>query len=523
MKKILLVLAMIIALLVTGCSKNEDNIEENLNLTQESQNNTQEVQNNTQESQDNNNRESLIAKPDTTSPFVPILEDIYNKHVLPDGTELYNMENEEQMAENKFAVVDIDFDGKKELIFSYNSGAMADVADIIFDYDESQNKVIEQAVFSPSPLTKYYNSGIVYQEALHNQGLEDPWPYTLFKYNEATDKYEVTDEDIKEYGEEIVIPFRDLTLENIKLLQKEESFVNLSNSYYFDDYRELEMKEIVPSKAYLVDPKNTLHLDRYSEDVTISFPIEKCASADEERIVYSEYGIEKMLNSGKVLLGGSEIDTIHREGEADETFNYKDEVLYYYNLGLQKIYEVELDNDNATKELLIYSHFSYPWDSYEYPYLVKFENGVGTNMGVIESENIMQIGEYQNVLTDGWNSDIEGYFSNVLMGYYVYDKDSGLVHVEKMANGDDISTANVTMLDNCILKNDVEFGKLSEESLHADEVAYSTWAFDEEKEVKTLPKGTKIKIVEIVDTYGNFIGETEDGTMYGFFNYAGRT
>ena len=198
-------------------------------------------------------------------------------------------------------------------------------------------------------------------------------------------------------------------------------------------------------------------------------------------------------------------------------------MLHYYNLGLQKIYEVELDNDNSTTELLIYSHFSYPWDSYEYPYLVKLENGVGTNMGVIESENIMQIGKYKNVLTDGWNSDIETYFSNILMGYYVYDKDSGLVHVEKMANGDDISTFNVTMFDNCILKQDLEFGELSEDALYGDKIKYSTWAFEEGKETRTLSKGTKIKIIEIIDTYGNFIGETEDGELYGFFSFAGRT
>ena len=501
MKKLYLILTVFAVILLSGC------------------NNDSQQGNNKQWKNDG----SEIAKLELNTPYVSALKDIYNKHVLPNGVELKSLDEEKQSTENKYAIIDIDNDGRKELIFSYLDGSMADNVEYIFDYDAVQGKVIEQARFATSPLTTYYDSGIVYQKASHNQDLEDPWPYTLFEYNAATDKYDMVEKDIDEYGGEIVIPFRDLTLESINLLQKEESFVKLSNSYIFDDYNKLEMKEIVPSKIYLVDTNNTISIDKYIEDVTISLPIEKCASADEERIVYSEYGIEKMLNSGKVLLGGSEIDTIHREGEEDEAFNYKDEVLHYYNLGLQKIYEVELDNDNSTTELLIYSHFSYPWDSYEYPYLVKLENGVGTNMGVIESENIMQIGKYKNVLTDGWNSDIETYFSNILMGYYVYDKDSGLVHVEKMANGDDISTFNVTMFDNCILKQDLEFGELSEDALYGDRIKYSTWAFEEGKETRTLSKGTKIKIIEIIDTYGNFIGETEDGELYGFFSFAGRT
>lgn len=338
------------------------------------------------------------------------------------------------------------------------------------------------------------------------------------------DKYEGIDKNTEIDGKEIDILFKDFTKENIDLLKKDNTYVKLSDSYYFSDYKTIEMKEIVPIRICLVDENSAIHVERYGEDVSLMLPIEKCENVDEERIIYSDYGIEKMLSTRKLRVGGIEIDTIHPDLPIDENFSYKEEVAYYYNQGLQKVYEVELDNDTSTKELLVYSHFSYPWDSYEYPYLLKLENGTATNMGVIENENIMQIGTYKNVLTDGWNSDIEGYFSNVLMGYYVYDKELGLVHVEKMANGDNIKDIDINMLTDCTLSRDIYFGAIGEYDFgYNDNVIYSTWAYGEDAEIKTLSKATRIKIIEIIDDYGNFIGETQDGTRYGFFNFAGRT
>lgn len=160
MKKVLLILAILSVLLMTGCNKNE-NIKDN---------DEKKVQNNQQEQIEYNN----LANVKINSPFLSVLENIYDNHVLPDGTELYNMDTEEQSAENKFAVFDIDSDGKDELIFSYNSGAMADIRDFIFDYNQNIQKVILEAEFNPNPVTTYYDNGIVYEKGLHNQGNEDP-------------------------------------------------------------------------------------------------------------------------------------------------------------------------------------------------------------------------------------------------------------------------------------------------------------------------------------------------------------
>ena len=301
-------------------------------------------------------------------------------------------------------------------------------------------------------------------------------------------------------------------------------FVKLSDSYYLDDsqFSEVNKKEILPSKIYLMDDNKEVHISVYNEDITIDIPIEKCETLEEERIVYSDYGIEKMLNSGKVRIGGIEVETLHLDS-TEKAESYRDYALYYTYFDEQKIYEVDLDGETDSKEILVYARYNYPWDSYEYPSLIKYTNGVAEDIGVLETESLIQIDGYKNVMMDGWNSDVEGYFSNLLMGYYVYDKDLGLVHIEKMANGDNINDIDISKLDNCILARDVSFSIVPEDSLYSGKATYSTWTYGEDSEIVTLPAGTLIKVIEIIDDYVNFIGETADGTRYGFFQFASRT
>lgn len=305
---------------------------------------------------------------------------------------------------------------------------------------------------------------------------------------------------------------------------EEKPYVKLSDSYYYDNsnYKEVEKKEITPTKIYLVDDNKNVHISRYNEDITIDIPIEKCETSDEERIAYSNYGIEKMLNTGIVRIGGLEIQTNQLEYGASDNESLKERILYDMSIGLQKIYEVELDNKVETKEIMVYSRFDYPWDSYNYPYLISYNGNVAQNIGLVDTEKIVQVGNYSNVFLDGWNSDIEGYFSNVLMGYYVYDSESGLIHVDKMANGENINQVDINKLDSCYLAYDVFFGAISENDNYSGKAKYSTWAYGEDVENIKLEAGTKIKIIEIIDEYGNFIGETEDGIGYCFFNFASR-
>ena len=210
MKKCLLAIAMVTVLFMTGCNQKEK--VKNTDIQQSPIN--QQVEEVKEEEKAN------VASLNYNLAFVSVLEDFYHNHTLLDGTQLVSLDSEEQETKDKFAFIDIDSDGREELIISYNSGPMSDIMDIIYDYDFNIDKVTEEARFNPSPVTTYYDSGIVYEKGLHNQGMEDPWPYTLYKYNTATDKYDSIDKDVEDLGEEINIPFQDLTLENIETLKK---------------------------------------------------------------------------------------------------------------------------------------------------------------------------------------------------------------------------------------------------------------------------------------------------------------
>lgn len=94
--------------------------------------------------------------------------------------------------ENSFSVMDIDDDGKEELLINYaNARSMAGMTLCIYDYNlESKEIYIEYMGF---PSMSVYDNGYIKEEASHNHGrsnLNDFWPYTLLKYNDKTDKYE---------------------------------------------------------------------------------------------------------------------------------------------------------------------------------------------------------------------------------------------------------------------------------------------------------------------------------------------
>lgn len=94
--------------------------------------------------------------------------------------------------DNKYSVMDIDNDGKDELLINYaNAHSMAGMVLYIYDYDrETRNVYIEYAGW---PGMTVYDNGYIKEDASHNHGrsnLDDFWPYSLLKYNNQTDKYE---------------------------------------------------------------------------------------------------------------------------------------------------------------------------------------------------------------------------------------------------------------------------------------------------------------------------------------------
>lgn len=118
-----------------------------------------------------------------------LIQEMMETNVFPatEGTQCSGMPYD-----NKYSVMDIDNDGKDELLINYaNAGSMSGMVLYIYDYDrETKNVYIEYAGW---PGITVYDNGYMKEDASHNHGrsnLDDFWPYSLLKYNNQTDKYE---------------------------------------------------------------------------------------------------------------------------------------------------------------------------------------------------------------------------------------------------------------------------------------------------------------------------------------------
>lgn len=123
--------------------------------------------------------------------YTNALKNLYENGIMPDGTILEEYNLNYDMTENKFAISDIDLDGKDELIISLVQSPIAAMRTIIYDYDTNQNKFREQ--ISEFPLMNFYDNRMIVVEWSHNQGSAGDalWPYTLYRYIEEDDSYEV--------------------------------------------------------------------------------------------------------------------------------------------------------------------------------------------------------------------------------------------------------------------------------------------------------------------------------------------
>lgn len=125
--------------------------------------------------------------------YIEVLNQIMTEHTDPNGR-VYNVEqNSGQFENNCFAILDIDKDGSQELIFNFNTSNMAGMYEVIYAYDEESDTLREE--YSGWVDTVYYGNGLIRVSDSHNHG-KDPeergiWPYTLYRYDEASDCYQI--------------------------------------------------------------------------------------------------------------------------------------------------------------------------------------------------------------------------------------------------------------------------------------------------------------------------------------------
>lgn len=118
-----------------------------------------------------------------------ILSQITAARQLPDGElDTSALDNGfGDMADNRFAVTDIDGDGREELIVSYSNACTAGMFERVYDYDPVLGELKDE--FCAYPALTYYDNGFIKADWSHNQGYGELWPFTLYRYDEESDSY----------------------------------------------------------------------------------------------------------------------------------------------------------------------------------------------------------------------------------------------------------------------------------------------------------------------------------------------
>ena len=105
---------------------------------------------------------------------------------LPDGSEAMPEDWSGDMANNRFAIYDVDGDGAEELLISIEDSYMAGMRTLIYCLGDDGLLTEELGVF---PSAEYYEGGLVRAYASHNQTHGVLWPYSLYRYDPVRNVY----------------------------------------------------------------------------------------------------------------------------------------------------------------------------------------------------------------------------------------------------------------------------------------------------------------------------------------------
>ena len=114
------------------------------------------------------------------------LNRLYYEKIMPDGA---SVGEDFDMGMDLFAVYDVDFDGRDELIIQHNNAPMAGKRETVYAYDSESGLLVEE--FSQFPALVWYDNGVVMALFSHNQGMAGRfWPYFLYVYDSGRDRYD---------------------------------------------------------------------------------------------------------------------------------------------------------------------------------------------------------------------------------------------------------------------------------------------------------------------------------------------
>lgn len=118
--------------------------------------------------------------------YAGILSGLVCAYQWPDGSQVDSIDGD--MGENQYSIVDIDGDGKEELLICFINTYMAAMVERVYAYDPESDTLQEELAEFPD--VTYYDNGTVMAGWSHNQGLgETLWPFTLYQYDSSSDTY----------------------------------------------------------------------------------------------------------------------------------------------------------------------------------------------------------------------------------------------------------------------------------------------------------------------------------------------
>lgn len=348
--------------------------------------------------------------------------------------------------------------------------------------------------------------------------------------------------------------------------ENNEMYVKLSDGFVLEDSKKVNEKiEILPSKIYSSDTESK-YVFNY-KDETYYIPVEKCEPG-KDRIVYRNYGIELLKENDSIKVNDSVVNDVISGWDLRDSSNYEGELRYedvslceafleswkitayhlqnYSEASLDEyikrtsddthIYQVDFDNDLESIELIYSSgiedhvHIDSSYPTY---YIISYnkENGAKIASNGIEMLWFNNILNYKNVFY-GYHAFELGKIDsvicineNVITGYYIYDKELGLIKVNRFANGERLDNDGIEKLSETKLTLDsVHTVKTDEEGnkyINAFPMYDNEYIFDEETgENKLNPNsiyiegGTKINVINISEDGYMIEFKTEDGERY---------
>lgn len=136
--------------------------------------------------------DSSVALPQPYARYMEILEQIRTEGHDPNGRE-YHWDESWNFEHNRFAILDVDYDGRQELIFNFNESSMAGMCEVVYEYDVETDTLREE--LEAWVMTEYYYNWLVRMPMSHNHG-KDPecrgvWPYMVYRYDGESDCYQL--------------------------------------------------------------------------------------------------------------------------------------------------------------------------------------------------------------------------------------------------------------------------------------------------------------------------------------------